>query len=68
VGVAAEGSLPGWRTERLSSRGGTTPPLHEWQYVKVGRLFPYVEESIDHGTQWAVFEPNEEPLSELNTH
>jgi phage tail sheath protein FI len=44
------------------------PPWHEWQYVKVGRLFPYVEESIDHGTQWAVFEPNEEPLSELNTH
>jgi hypothetical protein len=23
---------------------------------------------IDHGTEWAVFQPNEEPLSELNTH
>ena len=55
-------------TERLSSRGVPPPPWHEWQYVKVGRLFPYVEESIDHGTQWAVFEPNEEPLSALNTH
>ena len=32
------------------------------------RLFPYVEELIDHGTEWAVFQPNEEPLSELNTH
>jgi hypothetical protein len=41
-------------------RGGTTPPWHEWQYVNVGRLFPYIEESIDHGTQWAVFEPNDQ--------
>ena len=26
------------------------------------RLFIFVEESIDDGTQWVVFEPNDEPL------
>ena len=29
----------------------------EWTYVNVRRLFLFVEESIDEGTQWVVFEP-----------
>jgi uncharacterized protein len=33
-----------------------------WKYVPVRRLFLMVEESIDEGTQWVVFEPNDEPL------
>ena len=33
----------------------------EWRYVNVRRLFLFVEESIDEGTQWVVFEPNYEP-------
>jgi hypothetical protein len=33
----------------------------EWKYVNVRRLFIFVEESIDEGTQWVVFEPNHEP-------
>jgi hypothetical protein len=32
----------------------------EWRYVNVRRLFLFVEESIDKGTQWVVFEPNYE--------
>jgi phage tail sheath protein FI len=32
-----------------------------WKYINVRRLFIYVEESIDEGTQWVVFEPNDEP-------
>ncbi len=32
----------------------------EWRYINVRRLFLYVEESIDEGTQWVVFEPNSE--------
>ncbi|MCA9675444.1 MAG: phage tail sheath subtilisin-like domain-containing protein [Kofleriaceae bacterium] len=32
-----------------------------WKYVSVRRLFIFVEESIDEGTQWVVFEPNDEP-------
>src|SRR5205814_1404066 len=30
--------------------------------IYVRRLFLFVEESIDEGTQWVVFEPNDEPL------
>jgi phage tail sheath protein FI len=30
----------------------------EWRYVNVRRLFNYLRESIDQGTQWVVFEPN----------
>lgn len=34
----------------------------EWKYINVRRLFLYLKESIDEGTQWAVFEPNDEKL------
>jgi hypothetical protein len=34
----------------------------EWKYVNVRRTFLYIRESIDEGTQWAVFEPNDEKL------
>jgi len=34
----------------------------EWKYVNVIRLFLYLEHSIDRGTQWAVFEPNNRRL------
>ena len=30
----------------------------EWRYVNVRRLFLFLRESIDEGTQWIVFEPN----------
>jgi len=33
-----------------------------WRYVNVRRLFNYVEKSIEHGTQWVVFEPNDQDL------
>ena len=31
-----------------------------WKYVNVQRLFIFVGQSIDTGTQWVVFEPNDE--------
>lgn len=34
----------------------------EWKYINVRRTFLYIKESIDEGTQWAVFEPNDEKL------
>jgi uncharacterized protein len=33
-----------------------------WKYVNVRRLFIFLEKSIEKGTQWAVFEPNNEKL------
>jgi phage tail sheath protein FI len=34
----------------------------EWRYLNVRRLFNYISDSIMRGTQWAVFEPNDERL------
>jgi phage tail sheath protein FI len=34
----------------------------QWNYINVRRLFIMIEESLDEGTQWAVFEPNDERL------
>jgi len=34
----------------------------EWKYIPVRRLALYIEESLYRGTQWVVFEPNDEPL------
>jgi len=44
-----------WGARTLSSDGS-------WRYINVRRTFIYVEASIDRGTQWVVFEPNDEPL------
>jgi phage tail sheath protein FI len=33
-----------------------------WRYVNVRRLFNYLEKSIFNGTQWVVFEPNDDTL------
>jgi len=34
----------------------------DYKYVPVRRLALYIEESLFRGTQWVVFEPNDEPL------
>ncbi|MGI9302194.1 MAG: phage tail sheath family protein [Gammaproteobacteria bacterium] len=34
----------------------------EWTYISTRRLFNFLRESIDEGTQWVVFEPNSELL------
>ncbi len=34
----------------------------QWKYIPVRRTALFIEESIRRGTQWAVFEPNDEPL------
>ncbi|MBE3638362.1 phage tail sheath family protein [Mangrovicoccus algicola] len=42
------------------ARVATSDP--EWTYVNVRRLLLFIENSLDTGLQWAVFEPNSEPL------
>jgi phage tail sheath protein FI len=44
-----------WGARTLSSDAS-------WKYINVRRLFLFIEESIQKGTQWVVFEPNDEPL------
>jgi phage tail sheath protein FI len=34
----------------------------QWKYVPVRRTALFIEESLFRGTQWVVFEPNDEPL------
>lgn len=41
---------------------GTDAEASEWKYVPVRRFFLFLEESIYRGTQWVVFEPNDERL------
>ncbi len=44
-----------WGARTLSSNPS-------WRYINVRRLFNFVEKSIERGTQWVVFEPNEPRL------
>ncbi|MEQ9365151.1 MAG: phage tail sheath subtilisin-like domain-containing protein [Leptospirales bacterium] len=41
---------------------GDDTTASEWKYVPVRRLALNIEESLYRGTQWVVFEPNDEPL------
>jgi hypothetical protein len=47
----------GARTLRGNDQVGS-----EWKYIPVRRMALYIEESLSRGTQWVVFEPNDEPL------
>ncbi|WP_218079687.1 phage tail sheath family protein [Anthocerotibacter panamensis] len=38
------------------------PDKTEWRYISVRRLISYIEKSIELGTQWVVFEPNDQDL------
>ena len=41
---------------------GADAMTSEYKYVPIRRLALYIEESLFRGTQWVVFEPNDEPL------
>jgi uncharacterized protein len=41
--------------------GRTTSRNPDWKYINVRRLFIFVEKSIQRGTQWVVFDINDEP-------
>jgi hypothetical protein len=44
------------------TREGADALNSEWKYVPVRRTALFIEESLYRGLQWAVFEPNDEPL------
>jgi len=41
---------------------GNDQQTSEWKYIPVRRMALFLEESLYRGTQWVVFEPNDEPL------
>jgi hypothetical protein len=44
------------------TRFGSDRLASEWKYIPVRRTALFIEESLYRGTQWVVFEPNDEPL------
>jgi phage tail sheath protein FI len=59
-GINVIRSFPGLGIVIWGARTVSKDP--EWRYVNVRRLFLFLEESIDEGTQWVVFEPNDPVL------
>jgi phage tail sheath protein FI len=53
-------SFPGQGIRVWGARTLSSDP--EWRYLNVRRLFNYVEKSILNGTNWVVFEPNDQKL------
>ncbi len=49
-------AFPGRGTRIWGARNATDDVT--WRYVNVRRLFNFVENSVERGTQWVVFEPN----------
>src|SRR6478752_1453096 len=60
VGINCIRSFPGRGIRVWGARTLSSDP--EWRYINVRRLFNYISESIMSGTQWSVFEPNDEFL------
>jgi phage tail sheath protein FI len=49
-------------TQGIRVWGARTRDPGEWRYLNVRRLFNQIEESIEEGTRWIVFEPNDRTL------
>ena len=48
-----------WGARTLQGADASAP---EWKYIPIRRFALFLEEGIYRGIQWAVFEPNDEPL------
>jgi len=60
IGVNCIRAFPGRGIRIWGARTVSSDPA--WRYINVRRLFNMVEESIERGTQWVVFEPNDPDL------
>jgi phage tail sheath protein FI len=61
-GINCIRAFPGRGIRIWGARTMSTLADPEWRYINVRRLFNFVSESINEGTQWAVFEPNDASL------
>lgn len=60
IGVNCIRSFSGQGIRVWGARTLSSDPA--WRYINVRRLFNFVEKSIERGTQWVVFEPNDQDL------
>jgi hypothetical protein len=49
-----------WGSRTVTGYDGS--PDSDWEYIPVRRMALFLEESLYRGTQWIVFEPNDDPL------
>ena len=61
-GINCIRSFPNRGIKIWGARTLVEPAITEWRYISVRRLMSYIEKSIELGTQWVVFEPNDEDL------
>ncbi len=61
LGINCIRSFPG-RGIRVWGGARTLSSDPAWRYLNIRRLFNYLEESILNGTDWVVFEPNDQAL------
>lgn len=62
IGINCIRSFPNRGIRIWGARTLVEPDKTEWRYISVRRLISYIEKSIELGTQWVVFEPNDEDL------
>lgn len=64
TGVNVIRSFPIFRSVVWGARtmDGADAKASEWKYIPVRRTALYIEESLNQGLKWVVFEPNDEPL------
>jgi len=60
IGVNCIRAFPGRGIRIWGARTVSSDPA--WRYINVRRLFNMIEESVERGTQWVVFEPNDYTL------
>lgn len=60
IGVNCIRAFPGRGIRIWGARTLSSDPA--WRYINIRRYFNYLEESILLGTQWVVFEPNDQAL------
>ena len=61
-GINCIRTFPGRGIKIWGARTLVEPDKTEWRYISVRRLMSYIEKSIELGTQWVVFEPNDQDL------
>lgn len=60
IGVNCVRAFPGMGYRIWGARTLSSDP--SWRYINVRRLFNYIEKSLQLGTMWTVFEPNDQRL------
>ena len=62
LGINCIRTFPNRGIKVWGARTLVEPTKTEWRYISVRRLMSYIEKSIENGTQWVVFEPNDQDL------